>query len=245
MGVNMVPVPTHVEDGYHLPPRAEIEKRIGPRTRAILMCSPNNPTGTVYSDAEIDTLASICRDRGIFLVSDEVYREFVYDGRTHRSVLTLDGLDDLAIVVDSVSKRYSLCGARIGNIVSRNKPFMDTILRFGQARLCPPTIEQWACLGLTDVPLSYTRGVIAEYQKRRDVVSDALANIRRQARSPRARSHPPPVVDGLRSRSSCCATSVDGETRWWRRSALLRHAGSRARRGAPTYVRSRTSCAAR
>ena len=177
MGVNMVPVPTHVEDGYHLPPRAEIEKRIGPRTRAILMCSPNNPTGTVYSDAEIDTLASICRDRGIFLVSDEVYREFVYDGRTHRSVLTLDGLDDLAIVVDSVSKRYSLCGARIGNIVSRNKPFMDTILRFGQARLCPPTIEQWACLGLTDVPLSYTRGVIAEYQKRRDVVSDALANI--------------------------------------------------------------------
>lgn len=177
MGVNMVPVPTRVEEGYHLPPRAEIEKRIGPRTRAILMCSPNNPTGTVYSDAEIEMLASICRDRGIFLVSDEVYREFVYDGRTHRSVLTLEGMDQLAIVVDSVSKRYSLCGARIGNIVSRHKPFMDAILRFGQARLCPPTVEQWACLGLVDVPASYTHGVIAEYQKRRDAVFEALTRI--------------------------------------------------------------------
>jgi aspartate aminotransferase len=141
------------------------------------MCSPNNPTGTVYSDAEIDTLASICRERGIYLVSDEVYREFVYDGRTHRSALTLEGMDQLTIVVDSVSKRYSLCGARIGNIVSRNKPFMDMILRFGQARLCPPTVEQWACLGLTEVPASYTQGVIAEYQMRRDVVSDALGKI--------------------------------------------------------------------
>ncbi len=177
MGVNMVPVPTRVEDGYHLPPRAEIEKRIGPRTRAILMCSPNNPTGTVYSDAEMETLAAICRDRRIYLVSDEVYREFVYDGRRHRSALTLEGMDELTVVVDSVSKRYSLCGARIGNIVSRNKPFMDAILRFGQARLCPPTLEQWACIGLTDVPASYTQGVIAEYQQRRDVVSDALARI--------------------------------------------------------------------
>ena len=177
MGVGMVPVPTRVEDGYHLPSRAEIEKRITPRTRAILMCSPNNPTGTVYSDAEIAMLASICRDRRIYLVSDEVYREFTYDGLKHRSVLTLDGMEDLAIVVDSVSKRYSMCGARIGNIVSRNKPFMDMILRFGQARLCPPTLEQWACLGLADVPASYTQGVIAEYQKRRDVVSDALAKM--------------------------------------------------------------------
>jgi aspartate aminotransferase len=177
MGVRMVPVPTQVEDGYHLPARAEIEKRIGPRTRAILMCSPNNPTGTVYTEAEVAMLAAICRERGLYLVSDEVYREFVYDGRTHRSVLTLEGMDQLAIVVDSVSKRYSLCGARIGNIVCRNREFMDAILRFGQARLCPPTLEQWACCGMTDVPASYTQGVIAEYQKRRDVVSDALASI--------------------------------------------------------------------
>lgn len=177
LGVETRPVTTRVEDGYHLPPRAEIEKRIGPKTRAILVCSPNNPTGTVYSDAEIETLAAICRDRGLALVADEVYREFTYDGRTHRSILALDQLDDLAIVVDSVSKRYSLCGARIGNIVCRNREFMDAILRFGQARLCPPTLEQWACCGMTDVPASYTQGVIAEYQKRRDVVSDALAAI--------------------------------------------------------------------
>lgn len=177
MGVTLVPVPTRVEDGYHLPWRVEIEKRVGPRTRAILMCSPNNPTGTVYSDTEIEMLAAICRDRHLFLVADEVYREFTYDGLQHHSILALDGMGPLAIVVDSVSKRYSLCGARIGNIVSRHRPFMDTILRFGQARLCPPTIEQWACLGLTQVPASYTRGVIAEYQQRRDLVSAALARI--------------------------------------------------------------------
>lgn len=174
-GVECVPVTTRGEDGYHLPPRAAIEAKIGPRTRAILICSPNNPTGTVYSDAELQVLAAICRDRGLYLVADEVYREFTYEGKTSRSILTLPGIDDLAIVVDSVSKRYSLCGARIGNIVSRNKGFMDAILRFGQARLCPPTLEQFACAALTQVPASYTQGVIAEYQKRRDVVYAALA----------------------------------------------------------------------
>ncbi len=175
LGVNAVPVTTRAEDGFHLPPRAEIEKKIGPRTRAILVCSPNNPTGTVYADAEIETLAAICRDRGLYLVADEVYREFTYDGLKHRSVLTLQGLDDRVIVVDSVSKRYSLCGARIGNIVSRNRAFMDAILRMGQARLCPPTLEQFACTALTEVPDAYTQGVIAEYQKRRDVVAAGLA----------------------------------------------------------------------
>jgi aspartate aminotransferase len=174
-GVECVPVTTSGEDGYHLPDRAAIEAKIGPRTKAILICSPNNPTGTVYTDAEIGMLAAICRDRGIFLVADEVYREFTYDGKTSRSVLTLDGLDDLAIVVDSVSKRYSLCGARIGNIVSRNRMFMDAILRFGQARLCPPTVEQFACTALTEVPASYASGVLAEYQKRRDVIFGALS----------------------------------------------------------------------
>ncbi len=174
-GVECVPVTTRGEDGYHLPSRAAIEAKIGPRTRAILICSPNNPTGTVYTDAELQVLASICRDRGLYLVADEVYREFTYEGKTSRSILTLPDIDDLAIVVDSVSKRYSLCGARIGNIVSRNKGFMDAILRFGQARLCPPTLEQFACAALTQVPASYTQGVIAEYQKRRDVVYAALA----------------------------------------------------------------------
>jgi aspartate aminotransferase len=119
-------------------------------------------------------LASICRDRGIFLISDEVYREFVYDGHKHHSALMLEGLDQQVIVVDSVSKRYSLCGARIGNIVCRNKAFMEAILRFGQGRLCPPTLEQYACIGLTEVPAEYTTGVIAEYEKRRNLTVDAL-----------------------------------------------------------------------
>ncbi|MBI5709779.1 MAG: pyridoxal phosphate-dependent aminotransferase [Candidatus Eisenbacteria bacterium] len=177
MGVEPVPVTTRAEDGYHLPSRAAIEARIGPRTRAILICSPNNPTGTVYSDAEIEMLAAICRERGLTLVADEVYREFVYDGRKHRSVLTLPDLDQQLVVVDSVSKRYSLCGVRIGNIVCRNRAFMDAVLRFGQARLCPPTLGQVACAALTEVPPGYTAGVIAEYQKRRDIVCDALAGV--------------------------------------------------------------------
>ncbi len=175
--VECVPVTTRVEDGYRLPARAAIEARIGPRTRAILICSPNNPTGTVYTEAEIGMLLAICRDRGLYLIADEVYREFTYDGHRTRSLLTFEGLEQQVIVVDSVSKRYSLCGARTGNIVSRNRAFMDAILRFGQARLCPPTLEQFACIGLTEVPASYTEGVIAEYQKRRDVVHGALAAV--------------------------------------------------------------------
>jgi aspartate aminotransferase len=175
MGVESVAVTTRAEDGYHLPPRREIEAKIGPRVRAILVCSPNNPTGTVYSDEEIETLAAICRERGLFLVADEVYREFVYDGRSHRSVLALDGLRDHAVVVDSVSKRYSLCGARVGNLVSRNRGFLDAVMRFGQARLCPPTLGQYACTALSEVPPEYMTRVVAEYQRRREVVHDALA----------------------------------------------------------------------
>jgi aspartate aminotransferase len=177
LGVDRAPVTTRAEDGYHLPPRAKIEAAIGPRVKAILICSPNNPTGTVYTDAEIEMLAAICRERGLWLVADEVYREFVYDGKTHRSVLTLAGLEQQVVVVDSVSKRYSLCGARVGNIVCRNRTFMDAVLRFGQARLCPPTLGQWACTALTEVPKDYIPGVIAEYQKRRDAVFEALSAI--------------------------------------------------------------------
>ena len=177
MGVELTPVATRAEDGYHLPPRAAIESRIGPRTKALLVCSPNNPTGTVYTDAELDTLASICRERGLWLVADEVYREFVYDGAKHRSVLTLPGLERRTVVVDSVSKRYSLCGARLGNLVCREPRFMDAVLRFGQARLCASTLAQWACAGLTQVPAGYLAGVIAEYQNRRDVVLESLAHV--------------------------------------------------------------------
>ena len=177
LGVEPVAVPTRAEDGYHLPSRAAIEAKIGPRTRAMLICSPNNPTGTVYTESEIETLISICRDRGIFLIADEVYREFVYDGRSLRSVMTFPGLEQHTVLVDSVSKRYSMCGARVGNIVCRNRAFMDAILRFGQTRLCPPTVEQWACAALGEVEPGYIQSVIAEYQKRRDVVVDALAAV--------------------------------------------------------------------
>ena len=176
-GVKLVPVRSRGEDGFHLPAREAFEKARSPRTRFVLLCNPSNPTGTVYTREEVERVAGFCREHDLFLVSDEVYREFTYDGKTSRSVLTLEGMDELAIVVDSVSKRYSLCGARIGNIVSRNREFMSAILRFGQARLCPPTIEQFACTALTDVPASYTQGVIAEYQKRRDCVYGALSNM--------------------------------------------------------------------
>ena len=174
VGVVPVPVTTRADDGYHLPDRAAIEAKIGPRTRGILICSPNNPTGTVYTDAEMTRLASICLERGLYLIADEVYREFVYDGAKHHSALTLPGLSHHVIVVDSVSKRYSLCGVRIGNIVSKNHELMDAFLRFGQARLCPPTLGQYACTALTEIPAAYIPGVIAEYEKRRDVVFAAL-----------------------------------------------------------------------
>ncbi len=177
LGVVPVPVATRAEDGYHLPARGAIEAALSPRTRAILICSPNNPTGTVYRDDEIDLLADICRARGLYLISDEVYREFVYEGGPHRSALSLAGLEQQVVVVDSVSKRYSLCGARLGNIVSRNRTFMDAILRFGQARLCPPTLEQFACVGLTEVPESYTAAVLREYRGRRDLVYAALSAV--------------------------------------------------------------------
>jgi aspartate aminotransferase len=168
------PVTTHAEDGYHLPSREEIEARITSKTRAILVCSPNNPTGTVYTDEEMEMLGAICRDRGLFLVSDEVYREFAYDGRKQRSALTLPGLEERAIVVDSLSKRVSLCGARVGCVVSRNRELMAALLKLGQARLCPPTVDQYAASAIVDVPPSYMREVLEEYERRRDLVYDAL-----------------------------------------------------------------------
>jgi aspartate aminotransferase len=175
IGVRLVPVTTRAEDGYHLPSRAAIEAKIGPKTRAVLICSPNNPTGTVYTDEEMEVLASICRDRDLYLISDEVYREFAYDGRRQRSVLTMEGLGERAVMVDSLSKRVSLCGIRVGNIVSRSRDLMAAVLKLGQARLCPPTLGQFAACALSSVPPSYIEGVIREYQQRRDVVYEALA----------------------------------------------------------------------
>ncbi|HEX5044265.1 MAG TPA: pyridoxal phosphate-dependent aminotransferase [Candidatus Polarisedimenticolaceae bacterium] len=174
VGVEAVGITTRAEDGYHLPPRAAIEAAIGPRTRAILVCSPNNPTGTVYTDEEMELLADVCAGHDLWLVSDEVYREFAYDGLTHHSALLLSGIRDRVVVVDSLSKRASLCGARVGNVVCRNPDLMGAILKMGQARLCPPTVEQWAATAYVDVPPSYIEGVIAQYTRRRDVVWHAL-----------------------------------------------------------------------
>ena len=175
VGVRIVPVTTRAEDGYHLPPAAAIEACLTPRTRAIVLCSPNNPTGTVYGEPELERVADLCRRRGLYLVADEVYREFTYDGTTHRSALTLEGLERQVIVTDSLSKRVSLCGARVGWIATRNRELLGAVLRFGQARLCPPTLAQHIGAGFADVPERYMRDVVAEYERRRNLVFEALA----------------------------------------------------------------------
>jgi len=176
-GVTVVPVTCRVENGFALPDRGEIEARIGPKTRAILICNPNNPTGHVYTEEELETVRRIVVERDLFLLSDEVYREFVYDGAVARSVLTLEGLEDRAIMLDSISKRYSVCGARIGCLASRNRDVLAATLKMGQARLCPPTMEQIAAGRAVDAPADYLEGVKAEYRARRDAVFEELADV--------------------------------------------------------------------
>ncbi|MFZ2285261.1 MAG: pyridoxal phosphate-dependent aminotransferase, partial [Lutibacter sp.] len=143
-GVKIVPVISKIEDNFALPPMAEFEKLITSKTKAILICNPNNPTGYLYSKEEIQQLAEIVKKHDLFLIADEVYREFIYDNEEYQSVLSGFGLDDHAIIIDSVSKRYSMCGARIGCLVSKNKEVISTVLKFAQARLSPPTFEQIA-----------------------------------------------------------------------------------------------------
>jgi aspartate aminotransferase len=174
VGVHTRPVTTHAADGYHLPDPKTIESRIGPKTRAILLCSPNNPTGTVYTDEELEAVGDVCRRRGLFLVADEVYREFTYDGARHRSAATLEGLDSQIVLTDSLSKRVSLCGARVGWIASKNRDLMDAVLRFGQARLCPPTLGQHVGAVFHRIGGDYMRGVVREYEARRNLVFEAL-----------------------------------------------------------------------
>ncbi len=174
--LNVVPVPTKAEEGFHLPPVSEIEKRITPRTRAILICSPNNPTGTVFSRQEITALGELAKKHDLFLVADEVYKEFTYDGEKHFSILELEGMDDRVIVVDSISKRYSACGARIGAVISKNKTLMQAVLKFAQARLCPPTLEQIGAIGAYRLPIDYFSGILKEYTDRRNVLFDVLTS---------------------------------------------------------------------
>ena len=177
VGVKTVPVTTRAEDGYHLPPAGKITAAIGPKTRAIMLCSPNNPTGTVFTDEEIELVGDLCRRHNLFLVADEVYREFTYDGLRHRSASTLQGLDQQVILTDSLSKRVSMCGARVGWIATHNRELLECVLKFGQARLCPPTVEQWIGAALNEVPDSYMKNVVAEYERRRNIVFDALSGM--------------------------------------------------------------------
>lgn len=176
-GVKVVPVISTIDDGFALPPIAEFEKLITSRTKAILICNPGNPTGYLYSKEEILQLAEIVKKHDLFLIADEVYREFTYDGDVHYSVMSIPGLEENAIMIDSVSKRYSMCGARIGCIVSKNKELMATAMKFAQARLSPPTFAQIASEAALETPQSYFDDVISEYRERRDVLIEALKNI--------------------------------------------------------------------
>ncbi len=175
--IELVPVRTLPETGYHLPPRDEIEAKLDERTKAILVCSPNNPTGTVLTRDEISMLAQIAQEHDLFIIADEVYREFVYEGE-HTSVLHLPELFDRGIIVDSISKRFSACGARIGAVVTKNADVLDAVLRMGQARLCPPTIEQYGAQAvLMQLEDDYFDRMRDEYRRRRDVTYEELEKL--------------------------------------------------------------------
>lgn len=176
-GIQVVPVISKIEDNFALPPIEAFEKLITPKTKAILICNPGNPTGYLYSKEEIKKLADIVKKHDLFLIADEVYREFTYDGVSHYSIMQEAGLEDHAIMIDSVSKRYSMCGARIGCLVSRNKAVIQTALKFAQARLSPPTLAQIASEAALETPQSYFDEVKQEYTERRNTLITELQKI--------------------------------------------------------------------
>lgn len=176
-GVKVVPVESRIEDNFALPPIEAFEKLIGPKTKAIIICNPGNPTGYLYSNEEIEALREIVIKHNLFLVADEVYREFTYDGAEHYSILQEEGLEDHAIIVDSVSKRYSMCGARIGCLVSKNKEVIQTAMKFAQARLSPPTYAQIASEAALETTPDYFDAVKTEYVSRRNLLIEELEKI--------------------------------------------------------------------
>ena len=200
LGVQVRPVTTHAENGFRIDPQ-QVAARVGPRTRALVLPSPGNPTGVVLSRAELEALATICRDRGLFFVCDEVYREFVYDlpaGSRAPSVLSLADFDEYGVIIDSVSKRYSACGARVGALVTRNRTLREAVLRFGQARLSPATPDQHAAMAALDTPPEYFERVIAEYRARRDALVAGLHDIGVECATPAGAFYlvaPLPVAD--------------------------------------------------
>lgn len=176
-GVNVVPVVSEIDNNFALPPIKDFEALITPKTKAILICNPGNPTGYLYSKEEISQLAELVKKHDLFLIADEVYREFAYDGEEHHSVMTIEGLEAHAIMIDSVSKRYSMCGACIGCLVTKNKQVYETALKFAQARLSPPTYAQIASEAALDTPDSYFDEIIEEYVERRNILVQELQKI--------------------------------------------------------------------
>lgn len=176
-GLSVVPVASSIETGFALPPVEEFEKKITSKTKAILICNPGNPTGYLYSKEELEKLRDIVKKHDLFLFADEVYREFCYDGAVPFSTMNLEGIENNVIMIDSVSKRYSMCGARIGALISKNKDVISSALKFGQARLSPPTIDQIASEAALNTPQSYFDNVVSEYVQRRNIMVDGLNSI--------------------------------------------------------------------
>lgn len=170
VNVKLVPITTKAQNGFHLPPKAEIMKKITPRTKAILFSNPGNPTGVIYTPEEIEMIADIALDKEIFVIADEVYREFVYDGLKYTSFGNIKRIEDRVIIIDSISKRYSACGARIGCFLSKNDDLMAQVMKLAQGRLCVPTLEQVGAVALYRTPKSYLDEVNKEYQGRRDIL---------------------------------------------------------------------------
>lgn len=173
-GIQITPITSYIDDGFALPPIEEFEKKINAKTKGILICNPNNPTGYLYSKEELEKLKEIVKKHDLYLFSDEVYREFCYDGKTHFSCLNLEGIEQNVVMMDSVSKRYSSCGTRIGALVTRNKEVINTALKFAQARLSPPGLGQIAGEASLDTPPEYFIEVYDEYIERRNYMVDAL-----------------------------------------------------------------------
>ncbi len=176
-GVKIKPITSTIESGFALPPIEDFEEAITPKTKAIMICNPNNPTGYLYSKEELEVLRKIVKKYDLFLFADEVYREFCYDGHTHYSVMNLEGIENNVVLFDSVSKRYSACGIRIGALVSKNKEVMQTAMKFAQARLSPPSLGQIAAEAAMDTPDSYFDEIINEYLARRNTVVEAMSKM--------------------------------------------------------------------
>ena len=168
-GVTVIPVTSYIEDGFALPPISELEKKITPRTKAIIICNPNNPTGYLYTAAEMDQLKDLVLKYNLFLFSDEAYREFCYEGK-HISAMHLKGVEEQVILMDTISKRYSACGARIGALITKNKSVLDAVMKLAQARLSPPSFAQIAAEAAIDLPADYFHETQEEYRSRRDLL---------------------------------------------------------------------------